>query len=270
MDNLLLYLLKVSAGTTLFYLCYLVLFSKDTFYLRNRIFLILILVLPTILPAIKVKVFSDSVIPFETASVIDNIIFPEAASQTAISGTINAFNYNVLFGSIYFTIAGLLILRILISLITTLRIIKKGTIKNNKFPKVIASDTKLPPFSFFPFVVIPLEDCNSRHYNDVLDHESAHVKQGHTFDMILSELFIAFQWFNPFVWLIKRSIILNHEYLADHISLINNNNVKEYQFRLLSFQGGLKNISLAHNFNSLIKNRIIMINRKPSLKFAAL
>ncbi|MCX6328185.1 MAG: M56 family metallopeptidase [Bacteroidia bacterium] len=270
MDNLLLYLLKVSAGTTLFYLCYLLLFSKDTFYLRNRIFLILTLLLPTILPAIKVPVLSDSVVPIETASVIDNIIFSEVASKTTMSNTINSFDYNRLFVWIYFLIAGLLLLRGVISLITTFRVIKKGVVKNNKFPKVIISDVKVPPFSFFPYVVIPAEDYKCGNYTDILDHEFTHIKQGHTFDLLLSELFIAFQWFNPFIWLIKRSIILNHEYLADHVSLIHNNGVKEYQFRLLSFKTGLKNISLAHNFNSVIKNRIIMINKKPTRKYATL
>jgi hypothetical protein len=176
MDNLLLYLLKVSAGTTLFYLCYLILFSKDTFYLRNRIFLILILVLPTFLPAIKVPVFSDSAIPLETTSVIDNIIFSEAASETTISGSINTFDYSGLFASIYFTITGLLILRVLISLIATFRIINVGSVKSNKFPKLIISDIKFPPFSFFPFVVIPAEDYKNGNYNDILDHESAHIR----------------------------------------------------------------------------------------------
>ena len=270
MGNLLLYLLKVSAGTTLLYLCYLLLFSKDTFYLRNRILLILILVLPTILPAIKVTVTSESVVPVEITSAINNIVFSESAFETTMSNTTNSFDYYRLFGWIYFTIAGFFLLRSMISLITAFRIIKKGAVKNNKFPKVIISDIKVPPFSFFPYVVIPAEDYNSGHYIDILDHESAHVKQRHTFDMILSELFIAFQWFNPFVWLIKRSIILNHEYLADHVSLINSRSVKEYQFRLLNFQGGLKNISLAHNFNSLIKNRIIMINKKPTRRYATL
>jgi TonB family protein len=270
MDNLLLYLLKVSAGTALFYLCYLLLFSKDTFYLRNRILLILTLLLPTILPAIRIPVLSDSVVPVESASVIDNIIFPEAVSETTVSGTVNSFDFNRLFVWIYFTIAGLLLLRGVVSLITTFRIIKTGSVKNNQFPKVIISENKLPPFSFFPYVVIPAEDYEGGNYNDILDHESAHIKQGHTFDLLLSELFIAFQWFNPFVWLVKRSIILNHEYLADHISLSHNNSVREYQFRLLNFQTGLRNISLAHNFNSLIKNRIIMINKKPTRKYAAL
>jgi beta-lactamase regulating signal transducer with metallopeptidase domain len=209
MDNLFIYLLKVSAGTIMFYLFYLLLFSKDTFYRRNRIFLILTLLLPTILPAIKVPVLSDSVVPVETASAIDNIIFSEATSEKAMSSTINSFDYNRLFMWIYFTIAGLLLLRGVISLITTFRIIKKGAVKNNKFPKVIISDIKLPPFSFFPYAVIPAEDYKGGNYIDVLDHEFAHIKQGHTFDLLLSEIFIAFQWFNPFVWLIKRSIILN-------------------------------------------------------------
>jgi len=270
MYNLLLYLLKVSAGTALFYLCYLLLFSRDTFYLRNRILLILTLLLPTILPAIRIPVLSDSVIPLEMTSVIDNIIFPEATSETVMSNTINPFDYGRLFVWIYFTIAGLLLLRGVVSLITTIRIIKTGSVKNNKFPKVIISENKLPPFSFFPYVVIPAEDYKSGNYTDLLDHESAHIRQGHTFDLLLSELFIAFQWFNPFVWLVKRSIILNHEYLADHISLIHNKSIKEYQFRLLNFQTGLKNISLAHNFDSLLKNRIIMINKKPTRKYAAM
>ena len=124
------------------------------------------------------------------------------------------------------------------------------------------SDNHVPPFSFFPYAVIPAEDYKSGNYKDLLDHEFAHLRQGHTFDLLLSEFFIAFQWFNPIVWLIKRSVILNHEYLADYITLRSSRNVKDYQYRLLNFQSGLKNISLAHSFNSLIKNRIIMINKK--------
>jgi TonB family protein len=232
--------------------------------------LILTLLLPTILPAIKIPILSNSVVPVEQTSVIDNIIFSETTFETTVSTTVNSFNYNRLFVWIYFAIAGLLLLRGLIGLITTFRIIKKGTVINSRFPKVIISDIQLPPFSFFPYVVIPAENYRSGNYIDILDHEFAHIKQGHTFDLLLSELFVAFQWFNPFVWLIKRSIILNHEYLADHVSLIHNNSVKEYQFRLLNFQTGLKNISLAHNFNSVIKNRIIMINKKPTRKYATL
>jgi TonB family protein len=117
--------------------------------------------------------------------------------------------------------------------------------------------------------VIPSENYNNGDYKDILEHELTHIRQRHTFDLLLCELFRAMQWFNPFVWLIKRSVVLNHEYLADRVS-IRNNNIKEYQYRLLSFSIGFKNISLAHSFNSLLKSRIIMINKKPTHKYALL
>ena len=200
---------------------------------------------------------------------MENAIFSGSAYETTISGTINSFDYNSLFLWVYFTITGILLLRIVVSLLSTYRIIKKGTVKNSQLPRVVISGDQVPPFSFFPFAVIPVEEYLSENYTDILDHEAAHIRQGHTFDLVLSELFIAFQWFNPFVWLIKRSIVLNHEYLADNVSL-RNKSIKEYQYMLLSFQTGLKNISLVHSFNSLIKNRIIMINKKPSCKYATL
>jgi TonB family protein len=270
MDNILLYLLKVSAGTTLFYLCYLLFFRKDTFYLRNRILLILTLVLPLVVPAIKIAVVTNNAVPEVQITPIENIIYSQEGNVSNLPGVVNSPDYMRLFLWIYFSVTALLLLRITISLITTYRIIKKGTVKTNQFPGVVLSENDLPPFSFFPYAVIPAEDYNSGNCAEILDHEFAHIRQGHTFDLLLSELFIAFQWFNPFVWYIKRSVVLNHEYLADVASLRNNKCIKEYQYRLLNLQTELKNISLAHSFNSLIKNRIIMINKKPTRKFAAL
>jgi len=268
MNDFLLYLLKVSAGIGIIYLVYLTIFSKDTFYLRNRILLILALLLPPVFPLLKIPVQATSAVEKIPVESIDSSVISNSIGT--ISGAGNAFDYNRLVIWVYFIISALLLLRIIVSLVSTYRIIRKGKIVHNQFPKVVVSDVALPPFSFFPFVVIPSDDYRNKDYSDILNHEYAHITQGHTFDLLLSELFIAFQWYNPFVWFIKRSIVLNHEYLADHISLRNNKSVLEYQYRLLNFQSGLKHVSLAHNFNSLIKNRIIMINKKRSRKYAAL
>lgn len=270
MNNLLIYILKVSAGTTLLYLCYLLFFSKDTFYLRNRILLIIMLILPAVFPVIKIPVSVNLSSAAETITSSDSFFLSDTTPGTTLSGSVNSFDYNRLITVIYFVIAGIMLFRIIISLISTYRIIKGGRIRNNQFPKIVISDNEVPPFSFFPYAVIPSEDYKTGNYKDLLDHEFAHIRQGHTFDLMLSELFIAIQWFNPFIWLIRRSIVLNHEYLADRVTIMNNKSVKEYQYRLLNFQSGLKNISLAHSFNSLIKNRIIMINKKPTRKYAML
>ena len=272
MDNLLLYLLKTSAGTTLLYLCFLLFFRKDTFFLRNRVFLIITLLLPAIFPLIRIPVTSSIIATPMPVGDPGSAVLPGSAGVTAIARSANTstVDYNRILLWTYFTVTCFLLLRIGVSLLSTYKIIRKGTLKTDRFPKIIVSDYQSSPFSFYPYAVIPSKDYKNDNYSEILDHEFAHLHQGHTFDLLLCELFIAFQWFNPFIWLIKRSIILNHEYLADHISIGTNKSIKEYQYKLLKVNSQLRNISLAHNFNSQIKNRIIMINRKPSLRLATL
>jgi TonB family protein len=270
MDKFLLYLLKVAAVSGVFYTVYLLLFSKDTFYLRNRILLILLLILSIILPEIKIPVYTSAAAATAQVSNFDNPAMALTASANTLVRPESSFDYNRIFLLIYFIVTIFFIIRAVISVISTYSIIRKGTLIRKQFPKIVLNDAEISPFSFYPYAVIPVRFYNTGKYSDILDHEFAHIRQGHTFDLLLAELFIAFQWFNPFAWLIKRSVILNHEYLADKISLRNNTSIKEYQYRLLNFQTELRSISLAHNFNSLTKNRIIMINKKPTRRNATL
>ncbi|MBK9391596.1 MAG: M56 family metallopeptidase [Bacteroidetes bacterium] len=190
-----------------------------------------------------------------------NDIVP-AVSQPIVASSA-PLDFVLIIGWIYLFGVLIFLIRSVISLISTYRIISAGVTVSVRFPRIVVSARQHPPFSFFPYAVIPSSVYNSGNYTDILDHESAHLRQGHTFDLLLSEIFIAFQWFNPFAWLIKRSVVLNHEYLADQVSVINRS-IKDYQYRLLSIAGEVKAVSLAHTFNSLIKNRIIMINTKPT------
>ena len=187
-----------------------------------------------------------------------------------VSEKITSFNLSSLFIWLYFSISGLFLLRVFYSVKRTHAIIRRGNVVNAEFPRVVLSDMDHPPFSFFPYVVIPKKTFESNNYPEILAHEKEHVRQGHTFDLLLTEILISFLWFNPFIWLIKRSITLNHEYLADNFSIKNSYNIKEYQYKLLNISKGLMNVPLAHNFSSLIKNRIVMINKRPTKNYAAL
>jgi hypothetical protein len=270
MDNFFLFLLKLSAGTMLFYLSYILLFSKDTFYLRNRIFLIVLLVLSIIIPLLKGCNFFEGNSTIEHANSMNSIILSGIIIGESVSEKISLFDLNSLFIWLYFSITGIFLLRVLSSLTRTFLIIRKGTIQDPKFPKVVLSEMEHPPFSFFPYVVIPKKIFESGDYLEILEHEKAHIRQGHTFDLLFSELLIVFLWFNPFMWLIKRAIVLNHEYLADNSSLKSSCSIKEYQYKLLNIPNSLMNVPLAHNFSSLIKNRIVMINKRPTRNYAAL
>jgi len=270
MDSLIVYLLKVSTGTVILYLFYLVFFSMDSFHNRNRIALLLILLLPVLIPLFSTLNFLTDTELTQSRGTIYNIIISEKQLDATISEKVNSVNVNSLLGWIYMSVVMAFISRGVISILSTLKIIRKGRLYKSSFPKIIISDSDHPTFSFFPFVVIPGKVFDSGDYSDILEHETAHVRQAHTFDLLLCELFIAFQWFNPFLWLIRRSMILNHEYLADNNSVKSLTNKKLYQYRLLNIPANIKTIPLAHSFTSLIKKRLVMINKKPTRNFAAM
>jgi len=270
MDNLPVYLLKVSIGTGLLYLCFTLFFKNDTFYLRNRILLISTLLLPFIIPLIKISNYSVGGAIAVSKNTITGIIISGTALNTTISAKLTYIDYNNIFIWIYFSFTAFILLKAFLSVTRTFILIRKGTILNSNFPKIIISNQQHPPFSFFPYVVIPKNIYDSGKYNEILEHENTHVRQGHTFDLLLNELTIAFQWFNPFIWLIKRSIILNHEFLADKASLKKAKSVKDYQYSLLNVLTDSRSIPLTHNFANLIKIRVVMINKEPSSRYAIL
>jgi TonB family protein len=272
MDNFLLYVPEVAAGSALFCISYMIFFRKDTFYIRNRIILILSILLPVIVPLLTFSITVDA--PQQALTVPDMSGFAEGTSPAVTSVNSSTETSVTLFSLIrplawlYFAGIVIMVIRSFISLLSTYNIIRGGVIISEKFPTVLISEKNHPPFSFFPYTVIPVSEYTRGNYSDILDHESAHLRQGHTFDLLLSELFIAFQWFNPFAWLLKRFMVLNHEYLADHVSL-SNRSIKDYQYRLLSIAGAPKAVALTHTFNCELKSRIIMINKKPTNRKAA-
>lgn len=270
MDSLILYLLKVSAGTMLLYLFHLLFFSMDSFYIRNRLSLLLVLLLPVFLPLLNVVSHPADTGFSQTSVAIYSIMNSENMVDETLSERISSVNANNLLVWIYLSGLIIFIIRDVISITGTINIIRKGRVHQKAFPKIVISGADHPAFSFFPYVVIPEKVFESSKYEDILGHETVHVRQGHTFDLLLCELFIAFQWFNPFVWLIKRSIILNHEYQADNSSIKSLDNKKKYQYTLLNIPANVRTIPLAHNFSGLIKKRLVMINKKPTGNIAAM
>jgi len=85
---------------------------------------------------------------------------------------------------------------------------------------LLRTSGRLPTSSFGRVVLwdetLPLSAAEAR---QVLRHELAHVRQGHTYDRLLLEVLGAVLWFNPFVHLCSRALALTHEYLADAAAL---------------------------------------------------
>ena len=102
-----------------------------------------------------------------------------------------------------------------------------------------------------------------------MTHELAHCRQRHSVDILFTELFAIAFWVNPFVWLLKREVRLNLEYLADNNVLANGTDSKEYQYHLLGLAYRKNVATISNNFNVLpLKKRIKMMNKKRTKKIA--
>ena len=147
----------------------------------------------------------------------------------------------------------------------TQQIRKNLKYRNGKFINVLL-DEKVIPHTFFKYIFLNKKQFEAGEIPaEVLLHEQAHVSQKHSFDVILIEIIIIIFWFHPLFYLLKRSIKLNHEFLADEAVIKNGFESSAYQKLLLAFSTSASHQntstpSLAHsiNYSSLKKRFKIM------------
>ena len=122
------------------------------------------------------------------------------------------------------------------------------------------------PCSFGNTIFINPEKYDWDTYSQILLHEKEHVKQSHSFDILIAELMLVVQWFNPFAWLYRKEVENNLEFLTD-ASVLENQDVERtsYQMSLVKVSAPHMSLSITTNYNqSLLKKRVIMMNSKRS------
>jgi TonB family protein len=135
--------------------------------------------------------------------------------------------------------------------------------------RVVSSPKVSAPFSFLHTIFLP----EFLHFSDkelFLLHESAHVNNRHSLDILLNEMFLIFFWFNPIFWIAKRTIKNLHEYQADQVVIASKQDICSY--RALIVKESLGSLPyLSHTFNgSITKKRIIMLTKPLHTKCTAL
>lgn len=161
-----------------------------------------------------------------------------------------------------------LLLRFLTQLASLVLQLKKMRMRKIDGCRIVEIDgPKIPSFSFFHWIVINTSNTNAMQERNIICHETAHVSQLHSVDVILYEIFCAIFWWNPFAWLLKNEMKLNLEYLADEVVQENTEDLKQYQYTLLQIITANTGVAFINNFNvSHLKKRITMMNTKRSSK----
>lgn len=124
------------------------------------------------------------------------------------------------------------------------------------------------PHTFFSYIFVNKKGFEHREIpRSVLVHERAHATQKHSLDILLAELLQLVFWFNPLLYLYKRSIKLNHEFLADKAVLQAGYPTANYQETLLHYSVCASSPDLANAINySSIKKRFTVMKHTSSKK----
>ncbi len=145
------------------------------------------------------------------------------------------------------------------------RIRRNPKYKDSRVTKVLLLDL-IEPHTFFNYIFLNKNKFEAKQIpKEVLLHEETHARQKHSLDILFIELFQVLLWFNPLIYLCKKAIRLNHEFLADNAVLNQGIELSVYQQILLSFSSNEKQTSLANAINySSIKKRFTVMKTKTS------
>ena len=169
---------------------------------------------------------------------------------------------------VYLIGAAFFLLRFGIQWVSLLRFFAR-TKKSREEGSLYISPEDISPFSFFNKIVVPSSLLKNPELKVILSHEKIHQQSGHSFDVFMSEFIKIIHWFNPMAWIYNRLVRENLEYLADGKIVQQGFNKQAYQTCLVNSTFQVQPITLANSFaNSLIKKRIVMMNKKNNSSFA--
>ena len=257
MEALLIYLLKSAGLLSIFYLAYIVLLKNETNFQVNRRFLLGGIIASAILPSIY---FTRTVI-IEASNFTTNQI--PVTTQEFSEEIASSWGVWEILGIVYLLVATFFLIRIIVQLYSIFNLISKSTVYKKDTFKFIKTDTALSPFSFFKFIVYNPAVHSEKDLEMILQHEKIHAAQQHSLDIIISNLTTALLWFNPLSWLYKKSLEQNLEYIADKETVAISGAKKSYQQALVKVSiGNLQPALTNHFYQSFIKKRILMLNKK--------
>lgn len=254
------YSLKVALCLVAFYLVYKLLLSRETFFGFNRAVLLGMAAVSLLLPLVHFTV-EDAPAAAGGFVVVEDIVM-QAVAEDAPAFTVTVAQVCFL---IYVAGVAFFLCREVWSLFSLRRMIRGGRhISTDGGVNVVVVSGDVSPFSWMGNIVISEKDyADSPEY--ILVHERAHVAARHSVDILLCDLLIVFQWFNPAAWLLKAELQCVHEYEADSRVLASGVNASDYQLLLIRKAVGDKLFSMANNLNqSSLKKRITMMLKKKS------
>ena len=261
------YALKVSICLAVVFLFYNLLLKRMTYYTWNRYFLLFFSTLSFIVPFINVTVFvqAQQTIPASIINQVPSINSFEVIDEGATNP--GAFSYWQVLFLIIVLVSFILILRLIVQLVSIKNISSRAPLLSGGEVKIYQHPDPIIPFSFYNSIFINTTNYSSNEIAKIIDHETVHVQQRHTIDVLMTEIIFILNWYNPFAWLIKQAVRENLEFIADDAVIKNGIDKKNYQYLLLKVTGDVPSAIICSLKFSTLKNRIFMMNKSKTSRF---
>ncbi len=276
MGTFFVYILKSSVCLALFYLFYRLLLSKETFHRFNRVALLGILFLSLLIPLLEVTTAQPTEMAHTMLTLEQLLAMVDFYSQDTVAVAPVEVKEITLSGiqiTLVIYLAGIVFFacRNIYSLIRLFLLLRSG--RKEIFHsgiRLIIHNKEIAPFSWMKYIVISEADLEENG-REILIHETAHISNHHSVDLLVADLCIFFQWFNPASWLLKQELQNIHEYEADETVIKEGVDAKQYQLLLIKKAVGTRLYSMANSFNhSTLKKRITMMLKEKSNPWARL
>jgi len=265
MPTLFVFLLKVNVALLLFCAGYYLVLRHLTFYTLNRFYLVTAILFASVYPQINLSGFVQR--HQQIVKPVQAVVFNWQAPAEKFASRLARPNYWDYVEIIFWTGVIFLALRLLVQLYSLYKLYRNSTASNIYGHDIRVLNGKTSPFSFWKSIYVNPENHEPADLKAILMHEQVHVNDWHTIDILLAELSTIFYWFNPGIWLIKKAVRENIEFITDQKILKNGADTKQYQYSLLSVSFASTSSTIVNHFNlSTIKKRIIMMNVKRSSK----
>jgi len=257
------YIIQVIFFQAIFLAVYDFFLSKETFFKKNRIYLLVTAIVSFVLPFVRIHSFQHVVSENFSTSLQEIILTPKKAIEDLsalqiVENQVSYANLIFFFGVVVFS--SFFILKFL----KIVQIIRSNeTKKENRYTLVLLPNTQ-KAFSFFNYIFIG-KKIETIQREKIIDHELVHSTQKHTLDLLLFEVLKIVMWFNPLIYIYQKRISLVHEYLSD-ATIIQSTPKEHYINNLLLNLFDVEHISFINQFykHSFIKKRIIMMTKTKS------
>ena len=266
MWDFILYLGQSAVCLAALYLLYKATMSYETLHRLNRVVLLGSVMLAAVLPLCHIKIEKEiEVVP--QVAVADNIAMNMVVAEQGVDAVAVARGVVV---ALFLLGAAVMVARLVMSQLSVWRVVRSGEQRPLDGDVMLSVVEKLPtPFSWFSRVVVDRDDEQSN-LDLVLEHELAHIRLHHSWDVLAVDIALCVWWFNPALWLLRRELQSLHEYQADDAVLRRGIDAKTYQILLIKRAVGSRLHSVANCLNhSNLKNRITMMCKKNSSRWSA-